>query len=124
MYEIVIVLFLIVAIAMVALIPYTAGQRCWYGSLLRRRRIKYSIWLSRFRRLLTRATWACVILFFGICLFIGWMQKNAHQTTDSFSNLETEITATQSAAPEAVTEDIPVVSETDAPTVDDTNDKK
>ena len=124
MYEIVIVLFLIVAIAMVALILIQQGKGAGMGASFGTGASNTVFGSAGSGGFLTRATWACVILFFGICLFIGWMQKNAHQTTDSFSNLETETTATQSAAPEAVTEDIPVVSETDAPTVDDTNDKK
>ena len=38
---------------------------------------------------LTRSTWTLIILFFGVCLFLGYLQKSAHEEKSSFSNIST-----------------------------------
>ncbi len=60
---------------------------------------------------LTRSTWFLIIVFFGICLAIGYVQKSQHESSSSFSNIE----ETSDDVP-AVTTDAPVVA-TDAPAV-------
>ena len=73
---------------------------------------------------LTRSTWFLIILFFGVCLFLGWYQKNAHEDRSDFSNISeapaAEQTEVKTDAP-VVNTDAPVVeveSATDAPNVD------
>ena len=39
---------------------------------------------------LTRSTWLLAIVFFAICLFIGWLQKDHSEQNDSFTNISSE----------------------------------
>ncbi len=71
---------------------------------------------------LTRSTWFLIIVFFGICLAIGYLQKAQHESNSSFSNIEETsegVPAVATDAP-AVATDAPAVSadsKTDAPAV-------
>jgi len=80
--------------------------------------------VQQVRNFLTRSTWFLIILFFGVCLFLGWYQKNAHEDRSDFSNISeapaAEQTEVKTDAP-VVNTDAPVVeveSATDAPNVD------
>ena len=71
---------------------------------------------------LTRSTWFLIIVFFGICLAIGYVQKSQHESSSSFSNIEEtsdDVPAVTTDAPVVAT-DVPAVSadvKTDAPEV-------
>lgn len=117
MYEIVIVFLLLVAIAMVALILVQQGKGAGMGASFGAGASNTVFGSAGSGSFLTRSTWVCVILFFAICLFIGWMQKNQNHTTDSFSNIAAEETV-NTEAPQTP-EDVPAVSTTDAPTIDE-----
>ena len=64
---------------------------------------------------LTRSTWLLAIVFFAICLFIGWLQKDHSEQNDSFTNIssESEIsTQVENKAPA----DVPTV-DSDVPSI-------
>lgn len=96
MYEVAIVIFLLLAIAIVALILVQQGKGAGMGASFgagASNTVFGSVGSGNF---LTKSTWVLSILFFAVCLFIGWMQKDSTAETDSFSN----ITASQEAAEE------------------------
>ena len=87
MYEIAIVIFLLVCIAMVALILVQQGKGAGMGASFgagASNTVFGSVGSGNF---LTRSTWTLIIVFFGICLFLGWMQKASHEEKSSFSNI-------------------------------------
>ena len=109
MYEVAIVIFLLVCVALVALILVQQGKGAGMGAS---QTVFGSAGSGNF---LTRSTWFLILLFFAICLFIGWMQKSAHETnTSDFSNIGagTEQAQSAPAAPAAPATDAPA---TDAP---------
>ena len=102
MYEIVIVLFLIVAIAIIALILVQQGKGAGMGASFgagASNTVFGSVGSGNF---LTKSTWTLAILFFAICLFIGWLQKDKTVETSSFENI-TPITQSTNAA------DVPII---------------
>lgn len=121
MYEATIVIFLLICIAVVALILVQQGKGAGMGASFgagASNTVFGSVGSGNF---LTRSTWILIIAFFGICLFIGWMQKEAHETQSSFSNIDAGTVQTETVAPAdvpAVNSDVPVVndsSNTDVP---------
>lgn len=115
MYEVVIVLFLIVAIAMVALILVQRGKGAGMGASFGAGASNTVFGSAGSGSFLTRSTWLLAFIFFGICLFIGWMQKDRAQENTSFTNIED--TPAISTAPEApLPADVPAV-DSDVPTV-------
>lgn len=126
MYEVSIVIFLLVCAAMVALILVQQGKGAGMGASFgagASNTVFGSVGSGNF---LTRTTWVLIIVFFGICLFIGWMQKTAHEQTSNFSDLGTGQTTEAPAAagstgvvpPAPLPEDVPVVN-TDVPAVEE-----
>lgn len=119
MYEVAIILLLLVAIAMVALILVQQGKGAGMGASFGAGASNTVFGSAGSGNFLTRSTWVLIVVFFGLCLFIGWMQKANHQEQSDFSNIGagTEQTQTAPAAP-AAGSDIPVentLPETDIP---------
>lgn len=115
MYEIVIVVFLLVAVAMVALILVQQGKGAGMGASFGAGASNTVFGAVGSGNFLTRSTWLLAIVFFGICLFIGWLQKDHSQQNDSFTNIssESEIsTQVENKAPA----DVPTV-DSDVPSV-------
>ncbi|MCR5084545.1 MAG: preprotein translocase subunit SecG, partial [Succinivibrionaceae bacterium] len=104
MYEITIVIFLLVAIAIIALILVQQGKGAGMGASFgagASNTVFGSVGSGNF---LTRSTWALALIFFGICLFIGWMQKESHESAGGdFENIAVE------SAGAAAPADVPVV---------------
>ncbi|MCR5536178.1 MAG: preprotein translocase subunit SecG, partial [Succinivibrio sp.] len=87
MYEIAIVVLLIIAIAMVALILVQQGKGAGMGASFgagASNTVFGSVGSGNF---LTRSTWVLILAFFGICLFIGWLQTNQVRESSDFSNI-------------------------------------
>ena len=115
MYEIAIVIFLLVCVALVALILVQQGKGAGMGASFGQGASQTVFGSAGSGNFLTRSTWSLILIFFGICLFTGWMEKNAHSTDSAdFSNLEAGAEQTETApantAPAAGS-----VSNTDAP---------
>ena len=115
LYQVLIVLLLLIAIAMISLILVQQGKGAGMGASFgagASNTVFGSVGSGNF---LTRSTWFLIILFFGVCLALGYLQKAQHEETSNFSNI--------GDAPEAeVVESVPVttaapVVETDAPAV-------
>ena len=124
MLEIGIVFLLLIAIAMVALILVQQGKGAGMGASFGAGASNTVFGSAGSGNFLTRSTWFLIILFFGVCLFLGWYQKNAHEDRSDFSNISearaAEQTEVKTDAP-VVNTDAPVVeveSATDAPNVD------
>ena len=124
MLEIGIVFLLLIAIAMVALILVQQGKGAGMGASFGAGASNTVFGSAGSGNFLTRSTWFFIILFFGVCLFLGWYQKNAHEDRSDFSNISeapaAEQTEVKTDAP-VVNTDAPVVeveSATDAPNVD------
>ncbi len=124
MLEIGIVFLLLIAIAMVALILVQQGKGAGMGASFGAGASNTVFGSAGSGNFLTRSTWFLIILFFGVCLFLGWYQKNAHEDRSDFSNISeapaAEQTEAKTDAP-VVNTDAPVVeveSATDAPNVD------
>ena len=121
MYEATIVVFLLVCIAVVALILVQQGKGAGMGASFGAGASNTVFGSAGSGNFLTRSTWILIIAFFGICLFIGWMQKEAHETQSNFSNIDAGVAQSETVAPSdvpAVNSDVPVVndsSNTDAP---------
>ena len=113
MYEIGIVVLLLIAIAMIALILVQQGKGAGASNT-----VFGSVGSGNF---LTRSTWTLIILFFGVCLFLGYLQKSAHEEKSSFSNISETPATEQVEEKTVVNTDAPVV-DTDAPAVSDTTD--
>ena len=115
MYEVAIVIFLLVCVALVALILVQQGKGAGMGASFGQGASQTVFGSAGSGNFLTRSTWFLILLFFAICLFIGWMQKSAHETsTSDFSNsgAGTEQAQSAPAAPAAPATDAPA---TDAP---------
>ena len=113
MYEIGIVVLLLIAIAMIALILVQQGKGAGMGASFgagASNTVFGSVGSGNF---LTRSTWTLIILFFGVCLFLGYLQK--------FSNISETPVTEQVEEKTVVNTDAPVV-DTDAPAVSDTTD--
>ena len=115
MYEVVIVLFLLVAVAMVALILVQRGKGAGMGASFGAGASNTVFGPAGSGSFLTRSTWILSIVFFGICLFIGWMQKDRAQENTSFTNIE-EAPAVEMAPAPALPADVPAV-DSDVPAV-------
>ena len=117
MYEIVIVVFLLVAVAMVALILVQQGKGAGMGASFGAGASNTVFGAVGSGNFLTRSTWLLAIVFFAICLFIGWLQKDHSEQNDSFTNIssESEIsTQVENKAPAdvpAVDSDVPSIGE-------------
>ena len=118
LYQIAIVVLLLVAVAMIVLILLQQGKGAGMGASFgagASNTVFGSVGSGNF---LTRSTWFLIIVFFGICLLLGYLQKSQHEQTSNFSNIEES--STVSTAP-AVSTDAPVV-DTDAPSVEVSTD--
>lgn len=120
MYEVVIVLFLLVAIAIVALILVQQGKGAGMGASFGAGASNTVFGATGSGNFLTKSTWILAILFFGICLFISWLQKDRAEPTESFTNIQAE--ETQAPAID-VPEDVPTLDTVDVPKVDDKESK-
>lgn len=106
MYEVVIVLFLLVAIAMIALILVQQGKGAGMGASFGAGASNTVFGSAGSGNFLTKSTWILALIFFGICLFIGWMQKDTEKQTDSFSNID----AQQQVVQEQKDADVPAMN--------------
>lgn len=123
MYEIVIIFFLLIAIAMVALILVQQGKGAGMGASFGAGASNTVFGAVGSGNFLTRTTWILVILFFAICLFISWLQKDRQEESGSFTNIaaqsveeQTVETASAPALPAdvpAVPADVPVLSDSE-----------
>ena len=116
MYEATIVIFLLVCIAVVALILVQQGKGAGMGASFGAGASNTVFGSAGSGNFLTRSTWILIVAFFGICLFIGWMQKEAHQEHCSFSNIEAATEQTETVK----VPDVPVVN-SDVPAVETTS---
>jgi|SRR5574344_694569 preprotein translocase subunit SecG len=114
LYQILIVVLLLIAIAMIALILVQQGKGAGMGASFGAGASNTVFGSAGSGNFLTRSTWFLIILFFAVCLALGYLQKAQHETQSSFSNLGEETAQTETAP--AVTTDAPSV-ETDAPAV-------
>lgn len=114
MYEIVVVLLLIVAIAIVALILVQQGKGAGMGASFGAGASNTVFGAAGSGNFLTKSTWTLAIVFFAICLLIGWLQKDRAVETGSFENI-TPLTQSTNAA------DVPVI-DSEAPIVDDSTE--
>ena len=115
MYEVAIVIFLLICVAMIALILVQQGKGAGMGASFGQGASQTVFGSAGSGNFLTRSTWFLILAFFAICLFIGWMQKNAHsENTSDFSNLET----TQSESVSNASTDAPASEGNDAPHAD------
>ncbi len=119
MYEAAIVIFLLVCIAIVSLILVQQGKGAGMGASFGAGASNTVFGSTGSGNFLTRSTWLLVVVFFGICLFLGWLQKESHQERSSFSNIEAAPTEVVQSAPAntdapRVNPDVPSVG-TDAP---------
>lgn len=114
MYEVAIVIFLLICVAMIALILVQQGKGAGMGASFGQGASQTVFGSAGSGNFLTRSTWFLIIAFFVICLAIGWMQKSAHSENSSdFSNLG-GAESVQTTAP-AMGSDAPA---TDAPSSD------
>ena len=116
MYEATIVIFLLVCIAVVSLILVQQGKGAGMGASFGAGASNTVFGSAGSGNFLTRSTWILIVAFFGICLFIGWMQKEAHQEHSSFSNIEAATEQTETVK----VPDVPVVN-SDVPAVETTS---
>ena len=72
MYEIVIVLLLLVSIAIVALILVQQGKGAGMGASFGAGASATVFGAVGSGNFLTRSTWTLALVFFGLCLFIGY----------------------------------------------------
>lgn len=122
MYEIVIVFFLLVAIAIVALILVQQGKGAGMGASFGAGASNTVFGSAGSGNFLTKSTWILGVVFFAICLFIGWMQKDRTPVNNTFDDLTVQQTQTSDKKEQ------PVVNEkslTDAPSLNvNSNDGK
>lgn len=115
MYEVAIVIFLLICVAMIALILVQQGKGAGMGASFGQGASQTVFGSAGSGNFLTRSTWFLILAFFAICLFIGWMQKNAHsENTSDFSNLE----VTQNETVSNGSTDAPASEGNDAPPAD------
>ena len=114
MYEIVIVFLLLVSIAIVALILVQQGKGAGMGASFGAGASNTVFGSAGSGNFLTRSTWTLAILFFGICLLIGYLQKQDNTKTGDFTNIDAAPVAEQSAPAPAdvptIDGDVPAVS--------------
>jgi preprotein translocase subunit SecG len=121
MYEVAIVIFLLVCVALVALILVQQGKGAGMGASFGQGASQTVFGSVGSGNFLTRSTWFLILLFFAICLFIGWMQQSAHKSnTSDFSNIgagteQTETAAPAPSAPAAPTTGAPAAPSAGAP---------
>ena len=122
MYEIVIVLLLLVSIAIVALILVQQGKGAGMGASFGAGAANTVFGSAGSGNFLTRSTWILALIFFGLCLFIGWLQKQNTNEAGDFTNIEAAATETVEQSPEDVPSlgDVPTLgtSDSDVPAVD------
>lgn len=122
MYEIVIVLLLLVSIAIVALILVQQGKGAGMGASFGAGAANTVFGSAGSGNFLTRSTWILALVFFGLCLFIGWLQKQNTNEAGDFTNIEAAATETVEQSPEDVPSlgDVPTLgtSDSDVPAVD------
>lgn len=113
MYEIVIVFLLLVSVAIVALILVQQGKGAGMGASFgagASNTVFGSVGSGNF---LTRSTWTLAIVFFGICLLIGYLQKQDNTKTGDFTNIDaapaTEVAPAPADVP-TIDGDVPAVS--------------
>ena len=114
MYEIAIIILLLIAIAMVALILVQQGKGAGMGASFGAGASNTVFGAVGSGNFLTRSTWFLIVAFFGVCLFIGWLQKNTHDGGSDFSNIGEE-TVPLPQVP-ALPADVPAVN-TEAPAI-------
>ena len=108
LYQILIVLLLLVAIAMISLILVQQGKGAGMGASFgagASNTVFGSVGSGNF---LTKSTWFLILLFFALCLGIGYLQKIEHEGPSATSGISKVLESTES---------VPAVT-TDAPTVD------
>ena len=114
MYEIVIVFLLLVSIAIVALILVQQGKGAGMGASFGAGASNTVFGSAGSGNFLTRSTWTLAIIFFGICLFIGYLQKQDNTKTGDFTNIDAAPVAEQAAPAPAdvptIDGDVPAVS--------------
>lgn len=114
MYEIVIVFLLLVSIAIVALILVQQGKGAGMGASFGAGASNTVFGSAGSGNFLTRSTWTLAIIFFGICLLIGYLQKQDNTKTGDFTNIDAATETEQVAPPPAdvptIDGDVPVVS--------------
>lgn len=115
MYEVAIVIFLLICVAMIALILVQQGKGAGMGASFGQGASQTVFGSAGSGNFLTRSTWFLIIAFFAICLAIGWMQKNAHsENTSDFSNLG----GAETSAPASTTAPATDAPASDAPATD------
>lgn len=115
MYEIVIVLLLLVSVAVVALILVQQGKGAGMGASFGAGASNTVFGAVGSGNFLTRSTWTLSLVFFGICLLIGYLQKQEGHVTGNFTNIEAAAPA-KKAAP--APSDVPSLGDNDATEVD------
>lgn len=117
LYEVTIVLFLLVAVAMVALILVQQGKGAGMGSSFGAGASNTVFGAVGSGNFLTRSTWMLAVIFFAICLFISWLQKDHQEQSTSFTNIAAEETVDAAAqapaldaAPAPLPADVPAAA--------------
>lgn len=87
MYEIVIVLLLLVSIAIVALILVQQGKGAGMGASFGAGASNTVFGAAGSGNFLTRSTWILALVFFGLCLLIGYLQKQDTNQAGDFTNI-------------------------------------
>ena len=113
MYEIVIVLLLLVSVAIIALILVQQGKGAGMGASFGAGASNTVFGAVGSGNFLTRSTWFLALVFFGICLLIGYLQKQDTTPTGNFTNIE-ETAPAEVAAP--APEDVPTL-DSDVPSL-------
>ena len=114
MYEILIVVYLIVAIALVGLVLIQQGKGSDLGASFGAGASATLFGSSGAGNFLTKSTTVLAILFFSISIFLGGLSANSAKQEDEWTNLA-PAEAVEQTAPVAADADVPV---TDAPATD------
>lgn len=111
MYEIVIVFLLLVSVAIVALILVQQGKGAGMGASFGAGASNTVFGSTGSGNFLTRSTWTLAIVFFGICLLIGYLQKQDNTKTGDFTNIgDAPVTEVAPADVPTIEGDVPAVS--------------
>lgn len=124
MYEIVIVLLLLVSIAIVALILVQQGKGAGMGASFGAGASNTVFGAAGSGNFLTRSTWILALVFFGLCLFIGYLQKQDTNQAGDFTNIGEAAQVDESPADvPSLGGDVPLLPPTDAevPTLESTD---
>lgn len=140
MYEIVIVLLLLVSIAIVALILVQQGKGAGMGASFGAGASNTVFGAAGSGNFLTRSTWILALVFFGLCLLIGYLQKQDTNKAGDFTNIGEAAQVEESPAdvpslggdvpllpptdtevPTLESTDVPAMENTDAPAVENTD---